>query len=151
MTITIDGSGTITGVTTLGTTITSPTFTTPNINSAQFATVSGTAPLYGCRAWVYFNGSGTVAINGSGNVSSITDNGTGDYTLNFTNAMPDSNYSVIGGNMMNSGGAFSGIGVMHSSYTAAPTLQSTTQVRMQVRNDSSTLVDESLCYVSIFR
>lgn len=75
---------------------TSPTLTTPNINSAQFATVSGTAPLYACRAWVNFNGTGTVAIRGSGNVSSITDNGTGNYTINFTTAMTDVNYSVSG-------------------------------------------------------
>jgi len=53
---------------------------------------------YGCRAWVNFNGTGTVAIRGSGNVSSITDNGTGDYTINFTTAMPDANYSVCVGN-----------------------------------------------------
>lgn len=46
-----------------------------------------------CRAWVNFNGTGTVAIRASFNVSSITDNGTGDYTVNFTNAMPDTNYS----------------------------------------------------------
>ncbi len=46
-----------------------------------------------CRAWVNFNGSGTVAINGSFNVSSITDNSTGNYTVNFTNAMPDANYA----------------------------------------------------------
>jgi hypothetical protein len=52
------------------------------------------AVAYGCRAWVSFNGTGTVAINASGNVSSITDNGTGNYTLNFTNAMPDSNYAI---------------------------------------------------------
>jgi hypothetical protein len=75
-------------------TLTSPTLTTPNIDSAQFATVSGTAPLYACRAWVNFNGTGTVAIRGSGNVSSITDNGTGDYTVNFTTAMPDVNYCI---------------------------------------------------------
>ena len=48
---------------------------------------------YGCRAWVNFNGTGTVAIRASGNVSSITDNGTGEYTINFTTAMPDANYS----------------------------------------------------------
>jgi hypothetical protein len=54
------------------------------------------ATAYGCRAWVNFNGTGTVAIRASGNVSSITDNGTGDYTVNFTNAMPDANYSVTG-------------------------------------------------------
>ena len=52
------------------------------------------ATAYGCRAWVNFNGTGTVAIRASGNVSSITDNGTGDYTVNFTTAMPDANYSV---------------------------------------------------------
>jgi hypothetical protein len=57
----------------------------------------GTAPLYAARAWVNFNGTGTVAIRASGNVSSITDNGTGDYTVNFTTAMPDTNYSVVGG------------------------------------------------------
>ena len=50
---------------------------------------------YKCRAWVNFNGTGTVVIRGSGNVSSITDNGVGDYTVNFTTAMPDANYSVV--------------------------------------------------------
>ena len=54
------------------------------------------ATAYGCRAWVNFNGTGTVAINASGNVTSITDNGVGDYTVNFTNAMPDINYSFNG-------------------------------------------------------
>ena len=73
--------------------LTSPTLTTPNIDSAQIPTVSGTAPLYMARAWVNFNGTGTVAIRASGNVTSITDNGTGDYTVNFTNAMTDANYS----------------------------------------------------------
>jgi hypothetical protein len=52
------------------------------------------ATAYGCRAWVNFNGTGTVAINASGNVTSITDNGVGDYTINFTTAMPDINYSA---------------------------------------------------------
>jgi hypothetical protein len=55
-----------------------------------------TATAYGCRAWVNFLGSGTVAIRGSGNVSSITDNGTGDYTMNFSTSMPDVNYAVAG-------------------------------------------------------
>jgi hypothetical protein len=47
-----------------------------------------------CRAWVNFDGTGTVAIRASYNVSSITDNGVGDYTVNFTTAMADANYSV---------------------------------------------------------
>jgi hypothetical protein len=51
-------------------------------------------PDFGCRAWVNFNGTGTVAIRASGNVSSITDHGTGEYTVNFTTAMPDTNYAV---------------------------------------------------------
>jgi hypothetical protein len=76
--------------------LTSPTLTTPNIDSAQIPTVSGTAPLYMARAWVNFNGTGTVAIRGSGNVSSITDNGVGLYTVNFTTAMSDVNYSAVG-------------------------------------------------------
>jgi len=52
------------------------------------------ATAYACRAWVNFNGTGTVAIRSSGNVSSITDNGTGKYTVNFATAMPDLNYSM---------------------------------------------------------
>ena len=55
---------------------------------------SGTAPIYACRAWVNFNGTGTVAIRASENVSSITDNGVGEYTVNFTTAMVDANYSL---------------------------------------------------------
>ena len=51
---------------------------------------------YKCRAWVNFNGTGTVAIRASGNVSSITDNAVGLFTVNFINAMPDSNYAVCG-------------------------------------------------------
>jgi len=57
---------------------------------------SGTAPVFACRAWVNFNGTGTVSIRASGNVSSITDNGTGNYTINFTTAMQDADYSVTG-------------------------------------------------------
>jgi hypothetical protein len=53
------------------------------------------AQAFGCRAWVNFNGTGTVAIRASGNVSSITDKGTGDYTVNFTTAMPDANYAAF--------------------------------------------------------
>jgi hypothetical protein len=55
------------------------------------------ATAYGCRAWVTFNGTGTVAITGSANVSSITDGGTGIYTVNFTNSMPDANYATVTG------------------------------------------------------
>ena len=67
-------------------------------SSANFQFNSGygsVATAYGCRAWVNFNGTGTVAIRASGNVTSITDSGTGQYTVNFTNSMPDANYSAV--------------------------------------------------------
>ena len=119
MPITINGSGTITGASTLATTVASPTLTTPNINSAQFATVTGTAPIYPCRAWVNFNGTGTVAIRGSGNVSSITDNGTGQYRINFTTAMPDVNYSI---NQTAAGLDFGGTSFIISQLTTSCTV-----------------------------
>ena len=62
------------------------------------------ATAYGCRAWVNFNGTGTVAIRASGNVTSITDAGTGQYTVNFTTAMPDTNYATIGSGYTTSSG-----------------------------------------------
>lgn len=89
------GVGTTDTQTLTNKTLTSPTLTTPNIDSAQIPTVSGTAPLYMARAWVNFNGTGTVAIRASGNVTNITDNGTADYTVNFTTAMTDTNYCAV--------------------------------------------------------
>ena len=59
--------------------------------------------VYTCKAWVNFNGTGTVAIRESGNVSSITDNGTGDYTLNFTNSFADADYCLVATGNRNSG------------------------------------------------
>jgi|TARA_R110000744_G_scaffold6867_2_gene23721 hypothetical protein len=56
---------------------------------------SGSAPVYACRSWINFNGTGTPAIRDSGNVSSITDNGAGKYTVNLTTAIEDVNYSVV--------------------------------------------------------
>ena len=55
------------------------------------------ATAYGCRAWVNFNGTGTVAIQDSGNVSSVADNGTGTYTINFSSNFPDVNYCHLSG------------------------------------------------------
>ena len=68
----------------------SGTITAGMLDGAQ----TGTAPVFGVRAWVNFNGTGTVAIRDSGNVTSITDNTTGDYTVNFTTSMPHTNYAV---------------------------------------------------------
>lgn len=71
--------------------------TTITMNSgAVIQAPVGSTPLYMCRAWVNFNGTGTVAIRASGNVSSITDNGTGFYTVNFSTGMVDTNYAIVG-------------------------------------------------------
>jgi hypothetical protein len=150
MPITINGSGTITGASTLATTVASPTLTTPNINSAQFATVTGTAPLYAARAWVNFNGTGTVDIRASGNVSSITDNGTGDYTVNFTTAMPDLNYATTFG-LVQDTSSVNVVGVKSTDYSVA-----TSSVRFQLGRSSAVangFSDEDIqfVYVSCFR
>ena len=148
MPITINGSGTITGASTLATTVASPTLTTPNIDSAQFATVSGTAPIYPCRAWVNFNGTGTVAIRASGNVSSITDNGTGDYTVNFTTAMPDANYAIKANIGYFVGSNSSTIVTINTDTGAVPT---TTAFRLRCYADNSGTGDSNYVMCSIFR
>jgi hypothetical protein len=98
------------------------------------------ATAYGCRAWVNFNGTGTVAIRASGNVSSITDNGTGDYTVNFTTAMVDVNYSTVG-LCGGTGDAFSAIG---STYT-------TSAVRVKTRTALDAASDPATYCVAVFR
>ena len=108
------------------------------------------AAAYGCRAWVNFNGTGTVAIRASGNVSSITDNGTGDYTVNFTTAMSDANYSVSA----TCGFGASGYGRVAEapSMPGAGTPQATTYVRVTSYTASTvTLTDVANINVSIFR
>jgi hypothetical protein len=122
-------------------TLTNKTLTTPNIDSAQFATVSGTAPIYPCRAWVNFNGTGTIAIRASGNVSSITDTGTGQYGVNFTTAMPNANYSVT----TSTDGSGSGSVPYHGSRSFA-----TGSVEITTTNGGS-FVDNSIVCVAIFR
>jgi hypothetical protein len=100
MPMTFDGNGTITGLSAGGlpdssivtADIANAAITAAKLDGAQ----NGSAPIYGARAWVNFNGTGTVAIRASGNVSSITDDGTGIYTVNFTTAMPNTNYAVVG-------------------------------------------------------
>ena len=82
--------------------------------AAAFTTAVGSAPSYACRAWVNFNGTGTVAIRASGNVSSITDNGVGDYTVNFTTAMPDA-YFISLASQNSIGNAFTTAAFINSS------------------------------------
>lgn len=108
---------------------------------------SGSAPIYACRAWVRFDGTGTVAINASGNVSSITDNGAGDYTINFTTAMQDANYAAIGTcNWDSVGGSAVDQNVKADDHT-------TTSVRIRTTGkvNSTYFADNSEVSVAIFR
>jgi hypothetical protein len=92
---------------------------------------------------VNFNGTGTVAIRASFNVSSITDNGTGDYTVNFTNALPDANY---GNNIT---GVNDGTNdVVRVTITTTPT---TSALRFSLSTPAGTLQDSNRVSVAIFR
>ena len=102
------------------------------------------APIFACRAWVNFNGTGTVAIRASGNVSSITDNGTGDYTVNFTTAMPDGFFSTSA--LVST----DNIAQSFVSLQGNAGAQTTTSVRFFVSN-ATTSVDRALICATIFR
>ena len=110
---------------------------------------SGSAPVYACRAWVNFNGVGGASIRASGNVSSVTRNGTGDHTVSFMTAMPDENYSVVGacgatGASTGSGNYSLGIPGISSAYT-------TSQLRIQTWSTANTITDTFFANVAIFR
>jgi hypothetical protein len=94
-----------------------------------------------CRAWVNFNGTGTVAIRASFNVSSITDNGTGNYTVNFTTAMPDANYSVGSVNAIVAGN-------IQLNYV---TSYSASNYTVEVRNGFSGNFDSATVFLQVFR
>ena len=99
-----------------------------------------------CKAWINFNGTGTVAIRGSYNVSSITDNGTGDFYVNFTNAMPDANYSTFG-SLVGGYGIESTAGIFQDGFSAQTT--SSVHVNCQ-RTDNQTIQDYQVNNVAIF-
>jgi hypothetical protein len=104
---------------------------------------------------VNFNGTGVVSIRESGNVSSVTDNGTGVYTLNFSTAMPDANYSVVtSGTMRGNTSAATGVLQIHNISSGNPTtpqLMTTTAVRLSVKANGYTPWDIPVGTVSIFR
>jgi hypothetical protein len=105
---------------------------------------TGSAPIYACRAWVNFNGTGTVAIRASGNVSSITDNGTGDYTVNFTTAMPDANYAY-------SHSYSNEVSQQHTVGFLGSMAAGSLSVVHYSAADSSRKVDKSFVLISVFR
>jgi hypothetical protein len=118
-----------------------------NNGNLQFNSGYGSvATAYGCRAWINFNGIGTPAIRGSGNFSSITDNGTGDYTLNFTTSLPDTNYCpVVGGDFSQGATRDNGM-YLPTNFTFA-----TSSLRISVTNYAGAYTDIDTVLVSIFR
>jgi hypothetical protein len=128
-------SGTVTGVSSYS-----------DSDALSLFNVSGSAPVYAARAWVNFDGTGTVAIRQSGNVSSITDNGTGLYTLNFTTSMPDVNYTSIG-----IGGAPASNNQISVSQNLGYSAPTTTSCRYSVTYSNQGLYDAVYVGIAIFR
>jgi hypothetical protein len=147
MSITLNGTGTITGLLAGGlpdATITSADLASGAVNTQTLTLLnaSGSAPVYACRAWINFNGTGTVAIRGSGNVSSITDVSVGHYIVNFTTAMPNANYSAVLSTQEN---RFAGIAY---GLDAAPLL--TTSVRVYISEANTGATDMPGILVAVF-
>jgi hypothetical protein len=117
-------------------------------STGQMSTTNGAGTVslaYDARAWVNFNGTGTVAIRASGNVSSITDGGTGVYTVNFTTAMSDANYGI---NVSNGYGT--GSEAVFSTVNSS-SVPSTTAFGFRTRDNSANLMDCSYLFASVFR
>ena len=101
--------------------------------------------VFTCKAWVNFDGTQAAAsmIRASGNVTSVTDNGTGDYTVNFTNAMTDVNYSSLFTN-----------GMLNTNFWGPETkiyAQLTGSVRIRSVQNTGTFTDADSCNVAVFR
>jgi hypothetical protein len=103
---------------------------------------SGSAPVYACRAWVNFNGVSGATIRASGNVSSVARNGTGDYTVNFTTAMPDADYAMTGSGENSTGPSSTMLSVIS---------RTTSAVRIRCVNDGNNLRDGAEQHVVITR
>jgi hypothetical protein len=123
-----------------------------DVEASQITTAlnaTGSAPIYACRAWVNFNGTGTVAIRAAGNVSSITDNAPGNYTVNFTTAMVDANYCAQGTSKYNASATGQNVRLGASTYESDFT---TTALNVQTTSaGNSSLTDSQMVSVAIFR
>jgi len=124
-----------------GTVLTNVSDIESQVKTATNAT--GTAPVYACRAWVNFDGTGTVSIRDSGNVSSITDNGTGNYTVNLSITLPDNNAAVT----CNAGGASSGT----TNYFVNPYGVGNTAFGITIYNPASSLFDRDTVHAMLVR
>jgi len=101
---------------------------------------SGDAPMFACRAWINFNGTGTIAIRDSGNVDSITDNGTGDYTVTLTEALEDTNACVV---------ATQAVGTAAHARGCEAYMLTTTTISVKTYGGGSSEVAEDMEYISL--
>lgn len=108
----------------------------------------GGMPAYSCRAWVNFNGTGTVTIMASGNVSSVEDMGVGKYRIHFENAMPDVKYAAIG-QSMGADGTDNSLETFSISFNTPPTANNVTFVNAYP--NSSTMYDSKFISAAVFR
>ena len=150
MPIAINGSGTITGISVGG--IPDGVVDTDVLaaNAVTYAKIGTTEQGQLCKAWVNFNGTSTVTIRASYNVSSITDNGAGDYTVNFTTAFADANYAMTGTASLD--GRSETIAI--TGYTEATRLSGSVRINSRYNNSivpSGINVDTSTVAVAVFR
>jgi hypothetical protein len=147
-TVAINSGTTLTGFSSTGIddNATSTALTLDSSANLQFNSGYGSvATAYGCRAWVNFNGTGTVAIRDSGNISSITDINTGTFQVNFTTNMPDANYCTTLGARPDGGGTNGRSIIFGTPY-------STSAVRIGFINAADTgYLDPDIYCVAVFR
>lgn len=105
-----------------------------------------------CRAWVNFNGTGTVAIRNDFNVVDITDNGTGDYTVNIDVDMPDADYAVVANTGYAAGPTYTAAVALYANNSTGATVTPTAgAARINTRNSSVSAADIAYVNVAIFR
>ena len=121
---------------------------TLKVNSITPVT-AGSEDYFLSRAWVNFNGTGTVAIRQDGNVSSITDNGTGNFDINFSSTMTDADYSVNAGAIQDNGSAL--VAVLRIHRNSTPGTSSVQINTTRAYNDSGSNTDCDITNVSIVR
>ena len=129
-----------------GTGLTAPG-TSGNVLTSNGTAWTSTANTGAAKAWVNFNGQGTVAIRDSFNVSSITDNGTGEYTVNFTTAMPNANYAYNVNASMNYNAALITTNLNTQGGGASELAPSTTSFRIYIAQTNTTAFDPK--YVNV--
>ena len=152
MPIAINGSGTITGISTGG--LPDGCISTDDLanNAVTAGKMGATEQSRLCAAFVNFNGTGTVAIRASYNVSSITDNGVGDYTVNFTTALADANYSAAGSAGLYSGSPAGNTGLIGpSAVTATPYATGSARFSTWSIQSVQAQLDLSFISIAIFR